>query len=36
MFVEAKITDVGRLGDILARHSLLEAWAKFENRFLQP
>jgi hypothetical protein len=36
MFVEAGIADMDRLRDILARHSLLEAWAKFENRFLQP
>jgi len=25
-----------RLREILARHSLLDAWAKFEKRFLQP
>jgi len=36
MFVEAGIADMDRLRDILARHSLLDAWAKFENRFLQP
>ena len=36
MFVEAGIADVDRLRDILSRHSLLDAWAKFENRFLQP
>jgi hypothetical protein len=28
--------DMDRLRDILARHSLLDAWAKFEKRFLQP
>ena len=33
--VEAGIADVDRLRDILARHSPLDAWAKFENRFLQ-
>lgn len=36
MFVEAGIADMDRLRDILARHSLLEAWAEFEKRFLQP
>jgi len=36
MFVEAGITDMDRLRDILTRHSLLAEWAKFENRFLQP
>lgn len=36
MFVEAGIADRDRLRDILTRHSLLEAWAKFENRFLTP
>ena len=36
MFVEAGIADEGRLRDILSRHSLLDAWMKFENRFLQP
>ena len=36
MFVEAGITDMDRLREILARHSLLEQWAKFEQRFLQP
>jgi len=36
MFVEAGIADMDRLHDILARHSLLDAWAKFEKRFLQP
>ena len=36
MFVEAGIADMDRLRDILSRHSLLDAWAKFENRFLQP
>lgn len=36
MFVEAAVADTKRLHDILARHSLLEAWAKFEKRFLTP
>lgn len=36
MFVEAGVADMNRLRDILTRHSLLEAWAKFENRFLTP
>ena len=36
MFVEAGIADMDRLRDILARHSLRDAWAKFGNRFLQP
>ena len=36
MFVEAGIANMVRLRAILARHSLLEAWAKFERRFLQP
>ncbi len=36
MFVEAGIADMNRLSDILGRHSLLDAWKKFENRFLQP
>lgn len=36
MFVEAGVADMNRLRDILARHSLLEAWTKFEKRFLQP
>ena len=36
MFVEAGIADMDRLREILARHSLLDAWAKFEKRFLQP
>ena len=36
MFVESGIADMDRLRDILARHSLLDAWAKFEQRFIQP
>ena len=36
MFIEAGIADMDRLRAILARHSLLDAWAKFEKRFLQP
>jgi hypothetical protein len=35
MFVEAGAFDMGRLRGILGRHSLLETWAKFEQRFLQ-
>ncbi|HEY2800444.1 MAG TPA: hypothetical protein VGI85_07615 [Chthoniobacterales bacterium] len=36
MFVEAAVFDMGRLRAILGRYSLLEAWGKFEQRFLQP
>jgi len=36
LFVEAGIADMNRLRDILTRHSLLDAWTKFENRFLKP
>jgi hypothetical protein len=36
MFVEAGIADRECLRQILARHSLLERWANFEQRFLQP
>jgi len=36
MFVEAGIADMDRVRAILAQHSLLETWAKFEKRFLQP
>jgi hypothetical protein len=36
MFVEAGIAEMDRLREILARHSLLERWSKFEQRFLQP
>ena len=36
MFVEAVVADMDRLRDILARQWLLDAWAKFEKRFLQP
>jgi hypothetical protein len=36
MFVEAGVADEERLRNILFRHSLLDAWTKFENRFLQP
>ena len=35
MFVEAAIADMDRLREILGRHALLEAWAKFEKRFLR-
>jgi len=36
MFVEAGIADMDRLRDILTRHSLLDGWAKFGKRLLQP
>ena len=36
MFVEAEVADMDRLHGILARHSLLDSWVKFENRFLKP
>jgi hypothetical protein len=36
MFVEAAVADMDRLREILAGYSLLEAWAKFEDRFLRP
>lgn len=36
MFAEAGVFEMDRLRAILARHSLLETWAKFEQRFLQP
>lgn len=36
MFVEAGIADMDHLREILGRHSLLESWAMFEKRFLQP
>lgn len=36
MFVEANVADKDRLRDILSRHSLLDAWTTFENRFLRP
>jgi hypothetical protein len=36
MFAEAGVFDMVRLRAILGRHSLLETWAKFEQRFLQP
>ena len=36
MFVEAEVAEMNRFQEILARHSLLEAWAKFEDRFLKP
>lgn len=35
MFIEAEVADMDVLRDILARHSLLDSWAKFENRFLK-
>ncbi len=35
MFMEAGIADMQRFHDILARHSLLDTWVKFENRFLK-
>ena len=36
MFVESGIADTARLREILTRHSLLEAWSKFEDRFFKP
>jgi hypothetical protein len=36
MFIEAGIADMDRLRAILARHYLLEQWARFEKRYLQP
>jgi hypothetical protein len=36
MFMEAGIADMTRFRDILRRHSLLDAWSKFEHRFLKP
>ncbi len=36
MFVEAGVYEQDRLQAILARHSLLELWTKFEQRFLTP
>ncbi len=36
MFIEAGTADLSILREILARHSLLERWVKFEHRFLQP
>jgi len=36
MFVEAGIANMEGLSQIIALHSLLEQWAKFEQRFLQP
>jgi hypothetical protein len=36
MFLEAGIAGMARFHEILARHSLVETWAKFEHRFLKP
>lgn len=36
MFVESGVADMARLNDVLARHSLLERWRKFEQRFIEP
>ncbi len=36
MFVEAEVAEMNRFQEILTRHSLLEAWTKFEDRFLKP
>lgn len=36
MFMEANGANLDRLIDILTRHSLLDTWARFEKRFLQP
>ena len=35
MFIEGGVYDMATLQDTLSPHSLLEAWAKFEKRFLQ-
>lgn len=34
MFVESGLADMTAFRNILAHHSLLDAWAKFENRYL--
>ncbi len=34
-FVEARVLDAARFQAILARHSLLDAWQKFERQFLR-
>ncbi len=36
MFVEAGVFETEQLRVIYDRHSLLEAWGKFEQRFMQP
>lgn len=36
MFMEAGTADMPRLREILTRHSLLDAWGKFEDRYLKP
>ena len=36
MFIESGIVKMDRLHDILTRHSLIDAWTKFEHRFLKP
>lgn len=36
MFVESGVAEMAQLREILTRHSLLEAWTKFEDRFLKP
>ena len=36
MFVEAGVAEMNRFREILFRHSLLDAWTKFENHFLKP
>lgn len=35
-FVEAAVFDPSKLDAILRRHGLLDKWARFEQRFLQP
>ena len=35
MFVESGVADMTGFRSILARHSLLDAWEKFENRYLK-
>jgi hypothetical protein len=35
MFVESGVADMTAFRDIIARHSLLDAWKKFEDRYLK-
>lgn len=36
MFMEAQVADMALLRAILSRHGLVEAWQKFEQRYLRP
>ena len=36
MFMEAQVADMALLRALLARHALVEAWQKFEQRYLRP